>query len=69
MAMFSFLGGGGGGGGWLVFPLRGNIGVRAGRAMGAGAPPNFGQLRFFGRHEKIWAKPVFKDVCMFLLFF
>ena len=69
--MFSFLGGGRGGGGWrLVLPLRErNIGVRAGRARGAGAPPNFGQLRFFGRHEKIWAKPVFKDVCMFLLFF
>ena len=42
-------------------------GVRAGGARGAAAPPNFGQLRFFGQHEKIWAKPVFKDVCMFLL--
>ena len=28
-----------------------NIGVRAGGARGAAAPPNFGQ------HEKIWAKP------------
>ena len=34
-----------------------NIGVRAGGARGAAAPPNFGQLRFFGQHEKIWAKP------------
>ena len=43
---------------------------RTGRgARGAAAPPNFGQLRFFGQHEKIWAKPVFKDVCMFLLLF
>ena len=41
------------------------IGVRAGEARGAAAPPNFGQLRFFGQQEKIWAKPVFKDVSMF----
>ena len=45
------------------------IGVRAGGARGAAAPPNFGQLRFFGHHEKIWAKPVFKDVPMFLSLF
>ena len=32
------------------------IGVRAGGARGAAAPPKFGQLRFFGQHEKIWAK-------------
>ena len=30
-----------------------SIGVRA------AAPPNFGQLKFFGQREKIWAKPVF----------
>ena len=36
------------------------IGVRAGGARGAAAPPNFGQLRFFGQQEKIWAKSVFK---------
>ena len=42
------------------------IGVRAGGARGAAAPPNFGQLRFFGQREKIWAKPVFKDVFMFI---
>ena len=41
------------------------IGVRAGGARGAAAPPNFGQLRFFGQEEKIWAKPAFKDVFMF----
>ena len=41
------------------------MGVRAGGARGAAAPPNFGQLRFFGQQEKIWAKPVFKDVSMF----
>ena len=40
------------------------------RRMGRGgegdaAPPNFGQLRFFGQQEKIWARPVFKDVSMF----
>ena len=43
------------------------IGVRAGGARGAAAPPNFGRLRFFGQQEKIWAKPVFKDVSMFFL--
>ena len=43
------------------------IGVRAGGARGAAAPPNFGQLRFFGQQEKIWAKPCFKDVSMFFL--
>ena len=36
-------------------------------ARGAAAPPNFGQLRFFGQQEKIWAKPAFKDVFMFFL--
>ena len=44
-----------------------NIGARAGGARGAAAPPKFRQLRFFGQQEKIWAKPVFKDVSMFLL--
>ena len=45
-----------------------HIGVRAGGgARGAAAPPpNFGQLRFFGQQEKIWARPVFKDVSMFI---
>ena len=42
------------------------IGVRAGGARGAAAPPNFGQLKFFGQREKIWAKPVLKDVPMFI---
>ena len=41
------------------------IGVRAGGARGAAAPPNFGQLSFFGQQEKIWAKPGFKDVSLF----
>ena len=45
------------------------IGVRAGGARGAAAPTKFGQLRFFGQHEKIWAKPIFKDVSMFLVLF
>ena len=36
-----------------------SIGVRAGGGGGATAPPNFGQLKFFGQREKIWAKPVF----------
>ena len=44
-------------------------GVRAGGAREAAAPPNFGQLRFFGQEEKIWAKPVFKDVFMFIELF
>ena len=50
---------------------RNSIGVRAGGgrgggARGAAALPNFGQLRFFGQREKIWAEPVFKDVSMFI---
>ena len=44
-----------------------NIGVRAGGARGAEAPPNFGQLRFFGQLEKVWAKPVFNYVSMFFI--
>ena len=43
------------------------IGVQAGGARGAAAPPNFGQLRFFGQQEKIWAKPAIKDVFMFFI--
>ena len=38
---------------------------RGGGARGAAAPPSFGQLRFFGQQEKVWAKPGFKDVSMF----
>ena len=46
-----------------------HIGVRAGEARGAGAPPNFGQLGFFGQQEKIWAKPVLKtSPCLFKYF-
>ena len=44
-----------------------SIGVRAGGARGAAAPPKFGQLRFFGQQEKIWAKLLFKDVFMFII--
>ena len=36
-----------------------SIGVRAGGARGAAAPPNLGQLNFLGQREKMWAKPVF----------
>ena len=46
------------------------IGVRAGGGRGgAAAPPNFGQLRFFGQGEKIWAKPAFKDVSILFYYF
>ena len=46
------------------------IGVRAGGgARGAAAPPNFGQLRFFGQQEKIWAKQGFEDVSMFFFYY
>ena len=50
------------------FPLIGyDIGVRAGGGgEGATAPPNFGELAFFGQREKIWAKSVLKDVSMFI---
>ena len=30
---------------------RKSIGLRAGGARGAAAPPNFGQLRFFGQSQ------------------
>ena len=54
-------------GGCTVLACHIVIGVRAGGgARGAAAPPNFGQLRFFGQQGKIWAKPVFKDVSMFI---
>ena len=44
------------------------IGVRAGGGRGAAAPPNFGQLRFFGQQEKFGhSHAVFKEVS--LLFF
>ena len=46
-----------------------HIGVRAGEARGAAVPPNFGQLRFFGQQEKIWAKLFFKDVSVFFISF
>ena len=51
----------------LLFSLIRPIGVRAGGARGAAAPPKFGQLRFFGQQDKIWAKPVFKDVSVFFI--
>ena len=47
--------------------IMGDIGERAGGARGAASPPKFGQLRVFGQQEKIWAKPVFKDVSMFII--
>ena len=44
------------------------MGVRAGGGRGGlQPPPKFGQLTFFGQQEKIWAKPVFKDVSMFVI--
>ena len=43
------------------------IGVRAGGARGAAAPPKFEQLRFFGQQEKIWANLLLKDVSMFFI--
>ena len=59
------------------------IGVRAGGGGGRGggrppppppprgpaAPPNFGQLRFFGQQEKIWTKPGFEDVSVFYYYY
>ena len=52
-----------------VWNCRFFIGVRTGGAREAAAPPNFGQLKFFGQQEKIWAKPVFKDISTFFLLF
>ena len=37
--------------------------------VGLQPPPNFGKLRFFGEQEQIGAKPVFKDISMFILLF
>ena len=57
--------------GWKTFhgsqTMLKHIGVRAGGATGAAGPPKFRQLRFFGQQDKIWAKPVFKDVSMFFI--
>ena len=36
---------------------------------GCSPPQNFGQLRFFGQQVKFWAKPVLKDISMFLYYF
>ena len=44
-------------------------GPGGGGGGGFAAPPNFGKIRFFGRQEKIWAKPVFKDVSMMFLLY
>ena len=41
-------------------------GVRARGAKG-GLPQIFESLIFWGQQEKIWAKPVFKDVFIFFL--
>ena len=44
------------------------IGVRAGGGARGGCSPSqiLGNSAFFGQQEKIWAKPVFKDVFMFI---
>ena len=34
---------------------------------GQPSPEIFGQLRFFGQQEEIWARPVFKDVSFFII--
>ena len=42
-----------------------NIGVRAG---GAAAPPKFWATQIFWAAKEIWAKPVLKEVSVFLFF-
>ena len=44
------------------------IGVRAGGAGGAAAPPKFWATQIFWAAKEIWAKPVLKEVSMFLFF-
>ena len=44
------------------------IGVQAGGARGAAAPPKFWVTQVFWAGREIWAKPVFKDVVKFFLF-
>ena len=44
------------------------IGVRAGGAGGAAAPPKFWATQIFWAEREIWAKPVFKEVSMFVFF-
>ena len=56
------------------YSIKAIIGVWAGVGGGGGqggcSPPNFGQLRFFGQQEKIWAEPVFKTFpCFFLNYY
>ena len=43
------------------------IGVRAGGAGGAAAPPKFWAIQIFWAAREIWAKPVFKDVFKFFI--
>ena len=45
-----------------------SIGVRAGGAGGAAAPPKFWATQIFGAAKEIWAKPVLKEVSVFLFF-
>ena len=42
-----------------------NIGVRAGGAREAAAPPNFGQLRFFGQQRKFGQSQLLKTFSCF----
>ena len=55
--------------GWPALNGQGFPHRRTGRGGegGCSPPPHFGQLRFFGQLEKIWAKPGFKDVSLFFL--
>ena len=50
------------------FPFSGQYSCGRDENGNAAPPQNFGQLRFFGQQEKIWAKPVFKDVSMFFYY-
>ena len=45
------------------------IGVRAGGAGGAAAPPNFGQLRFFGQKQKFGQNQFLKKFPRLFFFF
>ena len=44
------------------------IGVRAGGARGAAAPPKFGQLSFFGQQEKFGQSQFLKKFPCFFFF-
>ena len=53
---------------YSVFRMTIGVLARGGEGWGEGgySPPKFWATQFFGQQEKIWAKPDFKEVSMFI---